>query len=36
MPSKPFKPCKSLGCKELTRDKYCSKHQDKVQDTTRY
>ncbi|PJZ18188.1 HNH endonuclease, partial [Bacillus cereus] len=24
MPSKPFKPCKSLGCNELTRDKYCA------------
>ncbi|MBW3496838.1 HNH endonuclease [Bacillus sp. FDAARGOS_1420] len=36
MPSKPFKQYKSLGCNELTRDKYCSKHQDKVQENTRY
>ncbi|MBW3492284.1 HNH endonuclease [Bacillus sp. FDAARGOS_1420] len=36
MPSKPFKPCQSIGCNELTRDKYCSKHQDKVQENTRY
>ncbi|MFY0167308.1 HNH endonuclease [Bacillus anthracis] len=36
MPSKPYKPCKSLGCNELTRDTYCSKHQDKVQENTRY
>ncbi|PFB37935.1 HNH endonuclease, partial [Bacillus thuringiensis] len=36
MPSKPFKPCKSLGCNELTRDKYCNNHQDKVQENTRH
>ncbi len=36
MPSKPFKPCKSLGCNELTRDKYCVKHIEKEKETVRY
>ncbi|HFR4148763.1 HNH endonuclease [Bacillus thuringiensis] len=36
MPSKPFKPCKSLGCNELTRDKYCAKHIEKEKETVRY
>ncbi|MGQ0453174.1 HNH endonuclease, partial [Bacillus sp. SS-TM] len=36
MPSKPFKPCKSLGCNELTRDKYCAKHIAKEKETVRY
>ncbi|WP_454431814.1 HNH endonuclease, partial [Bacillus thuringiensis] len=36
MPCKPMKPCTSPMCAELTRDKYCSKHQDKVQENTRH
>ncbi|MCQ6531095.1 HNH endonuclease [Bacillus mycoides] len=36
MPSKPFKPCKSLGCNELTRDKYCAKYLEKEKETVRY
>ncbi|MCU5226741.1 HNH endonuclease [Bacillus tropicus] len=36
MPSKPFKPCKSVGCNELTRDKYCVKHIEKEKETVRY
>ncbi|PGA97525.1 HNH endonuclease [Bacillus toyonensis] len=36
MPSKPMKPCTSPMCAELTRDKYCSEHQDKVQENTRH
>lgn len=36
MPSKPFKPCKSLGCNELTRNKYCAKHIEKEKETVRY
>lgn len=26
MPMKPLKPCKQLGCPNLTKDKYCEKH----------
>ncbi|WP_242316651.1 HNH endonuclease [Bacillus cereus group sp. BfR-BA-01489] len=36
MPSKPMKPCASPMCTALTKDKYCSKHQDKVQDSARH
>ncbi|MBG9633138.1 HNH endonuclease [Bacillus thuringiensis] len=36
MPNKPMKPCTSPMCTALTRDKYCSKHQDKVQDSARH
>jgi len=36
VPSKPMKPCTSPMCAALTRDKYCSKHQDKVQDSARH
>ncbi|PEN96603.1 HNH endonuclease [Bacillus cereus] len=36
MPSKPMKPCASPMCAALTRGKYCSKHQDKVQDSARH
>jgi 5-methylcytosine-specific restriction enzyme A len=28
MPSKPLKPCKSFGCPNLTRERYCDKHAD--------
>ncbi|PGC80400.1 HNH endonuclease [Bacillus toyonensis] len=36
MPSKPMKPCASPMCAALTRDKYCEKHQDKVQESARH
>lgn len=27
MPDKPLRPCNKLGCSQLTRTKYCDKHQ---------
>jgi 5-methylcytosine-specific restriction protein A len=27
MPKKPLKPCSKLGCSELTRERFCFKHQ---------
>ena len=30
MPRKPLKPCRHPGCPELTKGRYCSKHQRQV------
>ncbi|AIE36209.1 HNH endonuclease [Bacillus thuringiensis] len=36
MPSKPSRPCKSLGCNERTRDKYCAKQIEKEKESVKY
>lgn len=36
MPSKPKKPCAQFGCPNLTTERYCENHQDKVQQERRY
>ena len=28
MANKPLKPCNKIGCRQLTRDKYCDQHQE--------
>lgn len=27
MPNKPLKPCNKIGCNELTKNRYCDKHE---------
>jgi 5-methylcytosine-specific restriction enzyme A len=36
MPSKPLKPCATIGCSNLTRNKYCDQHKHKGKEATRY
>ncbi|MED1881078.1 HNH endonuclease [Brevibacillus borstelensis] len=36
MANRPLKPCASVGCSGLTRQRYCDKHQDKEKDNQRY